>query len=287
MGGIWYKNYNDYINRFPDDYDPSLYYNTKEKFIEIPQIVYNIYPFDINRYLISNWGRLYNKITNTYRPQELIKSINKYVRFELKDIFNNEILVPAHRLVLMSFVGIPVFTENFYANHIDGVRWHNELSNLEWVTNSENVIHAYMHKLNRAQAGDHEYAKLTNEQYHEICRLTQEGYMPKEINSIMNAGIDITGIAYSIRSGNSQKYIAAQYDFSNIYHPDYNRFSKDQVKSICKMLQDGIYDNNVIINNLNIDISNKDKLHINLLHNKINNIKNRISFVEISKDYKF
>ncbi len=283
-----YIRYSEYAFRFPDDYDSLSYYKTKEFFINIPDIVYSIYPFVIDRYLISNWGRIFDKKNNSYRPVlDINRSTNVYVRFELHDINNNVILVPAHRLVLMSFIGIPVFTDNFYVNHIDGVKWHNELYNLEWVTNSENTIHAYMHKLNRAQAGNHEYAKLTNEQYHEICRLTQEGYMPKEINSIMNAGIDITNIVYNIRSGGSQKYIASQYDFSKIYHPDYDRFSKDQVKSICKMLQDGIYDNNVIINNLNIDISNKDKLHINLLNNKINNIKNRITFTEISKDYNF
>ena len=28
-------------------------------------------------------------------------------------------------------------------NHIDGVKVHNTLENLEWVTHSENMIHAY------------------------------------------------------------------------------------------------------------------------------------------------
>lgn len=93
-----------------------------------------------------------------------------------------------HRLVLAAFVGpIP---EGYEVNHIDGNRANNSLSNLEYVTHSENERHAYR-ELNKAAAmprGEAHYsAVLTNDVVHEIKRLLSLGpYSYREIARMVN-----------------------------------------------------------------------------------------------------
>lgn len=62
-------------------------------------------------------------------------------------------------------------------NHINGIKTDNRIANLEAVTHSENVLHAYRTGLmdNRAtQAGKNHRAKLTEDQIHYI-RASKEG----------------------------------------------------------------------------------------------------------------
>lgn len=47
-----------------------------------------------------------------------------------------------HRLVAFAFRGLPI-GDRRYCNHIDGDKLNNVHSNLEWVTSSENSLHAY------------------------------------------------------------------------------------------------------------------------------------------------
>jgi hypothetical protein len=45
-----------------------------------------------------------------------------------------------HRLVALAF--LPNTEEKEQVNHIDGVKSNNSLSNLEWSTRSENMVHS-------------------------------------------------------------------------------------------------------------------------------------------------
>lgn len=52
-----------------------------------------------------------------------------------------------HRLVAMAFFGCPEGYESMDVNHKDGNKGNNHVSNLEWVTKSENQRHALMNGL--------------------------------------------------------------------------------------------------------------------------------------------
>jgi len=92
-------------------------------------------------YHISDCGEVYSYYThkqlkpqlhNGYRSITLCKNKCKY-----------QLLV--HRLVLIHFDRLPAINE--VANHRDGDKLNNSIGNLEWVTQSQNVKHAYKNGL--------------------------------------------------------------------------------------------------------------------------------------------
>lgn len=78
-----------------------------------------------------------------------------------------------HRLVLMSFEGL--HKTKLHCNHIDGDKHNNSLENLEWVTPSENRVHAVKNGLDNPRKGDtHPNSKLNTEIVIE-CRKIWDG----------------------------------------------------------------------------------------------------------------
>ena len=91
-------------------------------------------------YEISNYGRVRRMWKNHTKLKKT--RLNKY-GYEIvhlsKDSINKH--CPVHRLVAMAFIPNP---DNLpEVNHIDGNKENNCVDNLEWVSRSENMKHAY------------------------------------------------------------------------------------------------------------------------------------------------
>lgn len=66
---------------------------------------------------------------------------------------NNKLrTIQLHRLIMLTFKFVEGH-RNLQVNHIDGVKNNNNIENLEWVTGSENLKHAYMNNLCKSQKG--------------------------------------------------------------------------------------------------------------------------------------
>lgn len=82
--------------------------------------------------------------------------------------------ISVHRLVLMAFVGTPTLGQE--CNHKNGVKIDNRKENLEWITRSENKIHAYRVLGRTVLRGENcSWAKLTNKNVISIRQLLAEG----------------------------------------------------------------------------------------------------------------
>lgn len=173
-----------------------------------------------SNYFVSNYG---NIVSFKKKNPKLMKKFLMPSGYRLiclsKDKKDYWYLV--HRLVAMYFIPIPdnlkeqgYTFKDLEVNHKDGTyegKSVNTVDNLEWVTSSENKIHAYKNNLKK-QGEECPASKYTNEQIEITCKLLQDNKIGvREITKI-------TGIPYSTISQllkkRQWKEITKKYDFS-------------------------------------------------------------------------
>ncbi|TGE03337.1 HNH endonuclease [Hymenobacter fodinae] len=129
-------------------------------------------------YAVSSLGRVKNETTGALR--KLVNHRNGYLQIGIR---SSNYLV--HRLVALAH--LPPVTGKDFVNHKDCDKHNNTLQNLEWVTKSENILHANQHGLTpigNARA-KHPRAKLSEEQVSEIRQLlAQKKLTQKEIGAM-------------------------------------------------------------------------------------------------------
>ena len=99
-----------------------------------------------DNYMVSSFGRVkklrhFNN-NGTARPQRILKiSLSgRYLRFHFRKKGIKPITVSIHRVVCKAFHENP---ENKpQVNHKDTIKWNNFYLNVEWSTQSENIVHA-------------------------------------------------------------------------------------------------------------------------------------------------
>lgn len=99
-------------------------------------------------YQVTSWGRVFSKRNGKFVRQEMNEK--GYLRVSLY-IGNERKHFKVHRLVAQAFIPNPF--KKPQVNYIDGNKQNNSVTNLEWVTNTENVIKAKalkkLHKWNQ------------------------------------------------------------------------------------------------------------------------------------------
>lgn len=96
-------------------------------------------------YFINKSGTILNCKRSTPRIMKPTKKQNGYYQIGLRDKNGDRKHYHIHRLVASTFIKNKGGKK--YVNHIDGDKSNNNINNLEWVTQSENTIHAYENDL--------------------------------------------------------------------------------------------------------------------------------------------
>lgn len=137
------------------------------------------------KYIITVYGEIYSKRLNKYLKKE---SLGGYYRVSLY-LDGKKYKIFIHRLVALAY------RENIlnkpFINHIDGNKENNYFLNLEWVTNSENILHASINLLNKKKLTiDSVKSILSNEDNLTQRKLAKKhGCCVATINEIINKKI--------------------------------------------------------------------------------------------------
>lgn len=140
------------------------------------------------RYMVSNLGRVKSLSRLVVTPQGksfrrkgmMLKLINHNAGYVMFGTTQGHVLV--HRAVALAFVDNP---ENKpFVNHKDGNKVNNLPSNLEWVTNQENLKHASESGLVPRMGSKNSKAKLTESDVLKIRQLSAEGHNYRTIGDM-------------------------------------------------------------------------------------------------------
>ena len=115
-------------------------------------------------YIVSSIGRIFSLKGNRSKILKSSVDANGYVVVGLcRDGVSRSF--KAHRIVAAAFLG----NSSLQVNHKNGVKTDNRVSNLEWATSRQNVIHS--HAMGLVPKGEkHRWAKLSDNQVLEIRR---------------------------------------------------------------------------------------------------------------------
>ena len=136
-------------------------------------------------YQVSNLGRVKSldrtitrsdgvKIKIKGKIRTFSKSHKGYLYLSLTDVNKKRKTFKVHRLVAMAFVQNP--DNKPQVNHIDGNKLNNKAENLEWVTNSENQLHALENGLVVRNINSHRSKR--------VRQYTRDGKFIKEYPSV-------------------------------------------------------------------------------------------------------
>lgn len=130
--------------------------------VEEWKVIEDLYP--LTHFEISSHGRVRNSITGKYLSIVETKDYTK-VSFKHRPSKTHKTL-NMHRIMAVAFIPNP----NNYrvVNHKDGNKRNFDLYNLEWTTDTRNLVHAKEEGLNKNWGENHGNAKLTDEQVREI-----------------------------------------------------------------------------------------------------------------------
>ena len=267
-----------------------------ENFIEL-----NIPGIKDDRYLISNYGRVYD-----YNLGTMMHSRNDgkaaYVNGEptcyqyIRLIQSNNIVKDfrAHRLVLAAFADSSKLYDNRYMpNHKDFRRNNNYYdpynpnSNLEWVTASENSKWNFIQGRQTQKGEANSCCKITEEDVIKVADLLMKGYGDIEVSKILNNPNLPPYTVANIRNKRGWAHLTTGYEFPKMKKA--KMFTDEEVHRFCQYFQDTKEQNK---GKMKMDIVKEAIINLGYelndsLFNAVKLIRRRVMYKDIVSQYDY
>ena len=163
-----------------------------------------------------------------------------------------------HRLVARAFAKIPkrhlnkgLSYDDLIVNHIDGYKWHNTRSNLEWLTEKENMKHARDTGLNSGIMGENSHlSTITNKTAKACCELLAKGWKAQDIADKLHMSKKMVN---HIKYRECWREISKDYVFPKLVNSVPYKFTDEQIHEICKLLEEKKYSDTEIANQVGVN----------------------------------
>lgn len=153
-------------------------------------------------YLISSYGRLKSiKHGKSVMLKPHINTRNGYVYYLVSKNGKSK-NSRAHRLVALTF--IPTSNTKLQVNHKDGNKTNNRVDNLEWCTQSENMIHAYKMGLEKPRGL-------------KVIRLDDGKIFETATEAVLSAGGRLSNLVLRVCRGERSHYREQHFAFYDDY----------------------------------------------------------------------
>lgn len=204
----------------------------------------SVYPNADGPIWVSNTGKFYDEdvdsiIEPTVRDFNRINRKETYVNIKIVSPEGDikYISVSCHILVMRAFN--PTNDPDLEINHINGDPTKNDLYNLSWCTNAENIRFAYMNgQMTYTDKNGNVNIKsiLMPEEVDKVCKLIREGKTYGEISRL-------TGVRYqtivSIHQGRTYKEYYEKYNLKDIPIPKEPTMDDETIFKIADLLMEG------------------------------------------------
>lgn len=154
-----------------------------------------------DEYTIDTLGVVTNVSRNKVLKGTSVNKNNRYVKIHLDKFY------PLHRLVAEHFIPNPKGLTQ--VNHKDGNRLNNTVENLEWVSPSENVKHAYRTGLKSNHGELNPFRILTEDQVKQIWALRHTDLTARQIRDKLKLGVGVAAVK-GVRSGKSWSSVTSK-----------------------------------------------------------------------------
>lgn len=223
---------------------------------------------NFSNYVIFSDGNVFSCKRKRLMKLTLDKNI-KYLRLSLRDDSGNIITYLVHRLVAEAFIPNPENKPE--VNHIDGNKLNNNVSNLEWVTRKENMLHAHSLGLRDNNGEGNPRDILSEEEVLAVYNDLLDGARVCDLADRYNVSRPTIS---DIKAKRNWYYLLE--DLPAIKHKNKsNTLSEATVRWVCSEIKKGTR-----ICDILKKAENKE-----LNENNIYDIKRKRTFVSISKEY--